>query len=89
MAKRHAFVPEACSLEGRVTLSTFGDIGNWFSSQYHHVVNDLGISHKKSTSTSEGILKLQAASTKVAKPAHSAHSASTSLVTSNDTVKTS
>jgi hypothetical protein len=88
MAKRHSFVPEspvASSLEGRVVLSTFGEIGHWFSSQYHHVTDDLGISHKKSTNAASGIEKLQQESAKVAKPA--GHSAALVQVTANDTVK--
>jgi hypothetical protein len=89
MAKRSSFVPEALnasSLEGRVVLSTFGDIGNWFSSQYHHVTDDLGITHsKKNPNAAAGIEKLQKASQKPVKPA--VHSAPLVHVTSNDTVK--
>jgi phosphoserine aminotransferase len=89
MAKRRSFVPEcpdASLLEGRVVLSTFGDIGNWFSSQYHHVTDDLGITHsKKVKNAAAGIEKLQKASQVPAKPA--AHSAPFIHITSNDTVK--
>ncbi len=89
MAKRRSFVPDSLDvsfLEGRVVLSTFGDIGNWFSSQYHHVTDDLGITHsKKVKNAAAGIEKLQKASQTPAKPA--AHSAPLVHVTSNDTVK--
>lgn len=91
MAKRRSFVPESptgASLEGRVVLSTFGEIGNWFSSQYHHVTDDLGITHsKKADNSSAGILKLWQTSDKASKPAHVTHAASVPLVTTNDTVK--
>ncbi len=49
MAKRRRFVPEGpidASLEERLAPSTFGSIGDWFSSQYNHVKQDLGITHK-------------------------------------------
>lgn len=90
MAKRRSFVPEclvSSSLEGRLVLSTFDTIGNWFSSQYSHVKQDLGITHKNPKVASEGILQLWNASAKAAKPAHAAHAASTPHVTANDTVK--
>jgi hypothetical protein len=90
MAKRASFVPEspdASSLEGRVVLSTFGEIGNWFSSQYHEVTNDLGITHKHTNDAASGIEKLWKESAKVGKPAHAAHTANVPLVTSNDTIK--
>jgi hypothetical protein len=90
MANRRAFVPEclgASSLEGRAVPSTFTAIGNWFSSQYHHVTDDLGISHSHSKSTSDGIEKLRQQSAKAATPAHNAHVTSAPLITSNDTVK--
>ncbi len=55
MAKRRSFVPEcliSSSLEGRLVLSTFDTIGNWFSSQYSHVKQDLGITHKNPNAAS-------------------------------------
>ena len=90
MAKRRAFIPEgplASSLEVRVVPSTFTSIGNWFSSQYHHVTDDLGISHKHAKVASQGIAQLWKDSAKATKPAHTAHAAQSPLVTSNDTVK--
>jgi hypothetical protein len=90
MAKLRSFVPEgvtSASLEGRVVLSTFSDIGNWFSSQYHHVTQDLGITHKHNTNAAAGIQELWNSSAKAPKPAHGAHAATTPRVTANDTVK--
>ncbi len=66
MSRRRSFVPgqlTESSLETRVVLSTFGDIGNWFSSQYNHVKQDLGITHKAkshpvSTKTISPILQM-------------------------------
>jgi len=89
MAKRRSFVPESpavSSLEGRVALSTFGSIGHWFTSQYHHVTKDLGIEHKKSHNAASGIAKLwkQSAATP---PHHTAHAKPFVQVTANDTVK--
>ncbi len=87
MAKRRSFVPEspaASSLEGRVVLSTFGEIGNWFSSQYHHVTDDLGITHKKATNAASGIEKLWKES---ATPTKVTHAKPFVQVSSSDTVK--
>jgi hypothetical protein len=89
MAKRSSFVPEslaASSLEGRVVLSTWGDIGNWFSSQYHNVTNDLGITHKKTENAAAGIEKLRQQSAK-ATPKPTAHAKPFIQVTANDTIK--
>ena len=55
MARRRSFVPECpsnASLEGRVVLSSIGD---WLSSQYRHVKEDLGISHKPPKDAAAGI----------------------------------
>jgi hypothetical protein len=89
MAKRCSFVPESpagSNLEARVVLSTWGDIGNWFSSEYHDVTNDLGITHKKTENAAAGIEKLRQESDKVT-PTKAAHSAALVQVTANDTVK--
>jgi hypothetical protein len=56
MARRHSFVPQSPSenaLEGRVVLSSFfGSVGNWFNSEYNNVKEDLGITHRPSTTKS-------------------------------------
>jgi len=74
MAKRRSFVPESpmnASLEGRVVLSTFGAIGDWFASQYSHVKQDLGISHKPNkNNAAAGILQLWNNSATLSKPTH-------------------
>ena len=76
MAKRRSFVPEcpasSASLEGRVVLSSIGD---WFTSQYNHVKQDLGITHKSSHNAAAGIEQLWKDSAKLSKPipAASAH----------------
>ena len=91
MVKRRSFVPQsldASSLEGRVVLSTFGDIGNWFSSQYHHITDDLGITHKQNgNNAAAGIEKLWVSSAKMTKAAHAAAHTAAVHVTSNDTVR--
>ncbi len=85
MSRRRSFVPECTtisSLEGRVSLSVFGSIGNWFSSQYSHVKQDLGITHKHSTNAAAGIEQLWKQSPQLSKPhpagslVHVAHPAS-------------
>jgi hypothetical protein len=71
MARRRSFVPGSpadSSLEGRVVLSFFGDVGNWFSSQYSHVKQDLGITHKAKAPASAGIEQLWKDSAKLSKP---------------------
>jgi hypothetical protein len=72
MTRRRSFVPEcpvvSGSLEGRVSLSIFGSIGNWFSSQYSHVKQDLGISHKPNTNAAAGIEQLWKQSAHLGKP---------------------
>jgi hypothetical protein len=83
MAKRRSFVPEGpagSSLEGRVALSTFGQIGHWFSSQYGYVKQDLGITHKKNKDAAAGVQDLWNNSAKLSKPhpaATTAHHAAT------------
>lgn len=75
MAKRHSFVPEnpaAASLEGRVVLSTFNQIGHWFSSQYSHVKHNLGIGPKHHGNAAAGIQDLWNNSDKLSKPTHHA-----------------
>jgi hypothetical protein len=56
MARRHSFVPQSPSenaLEGRVVLSSFfGSVGDWFNSEYNNVKEDLGITHRPSTTRS-------------------------------------
>ena len=60
----------ACNqaLEPRVVLSFFGSVGNWFSSQYHHVTQDLGITHKHAATASDGIVQLWKNSAALSKP---------------------
>ena len=68
MAKRRSFVPECpttASLEGRVVLSSIGD---WFTSQYNHVKEDLGITHKHNHDAAAGIGQLWKDSAKLSKP---------------------
>jgi hypothetical protein len=72
MAKRRSFVPECpstASLEGRVVLSSIGD---WFTSQYNHIKEDLGITHKPSTNAAAGIEQLWKESPTLSKPTHNA-----------------
>jgi hypothetical protein len=71
MVRRRSFVPEFSTdgtLEGRISLSVFGSIGNWFSSQYNHVKQDLGITHKKAATASSGIEQLWKESPQLSKP---------------------
>jgi hypothetical protein len=73
MSKRRSFVPEcptSASLEGRVVLSS---IGSWFSSEFTHLKEDLGFTHKPSTNAAAGIENLWASSAKLSKPTHVAH----------------
>ena len=75
MAKRRSFVPECpanVSLEGRVVLSSIGD---WFTSQYNHIKEDLGITHKHGKNAAAGIEQLWKNSAQLSKPtpAASAH----------------
>jgi hypothetical protein len=68
MAKRRSYVPEcpaSASLEGRVVLSSIGD---WFTSQYNHIKEDLGITHKHSANAAAGIEQLWKDSAKLSKP---------------------
>ncbi len=54
MSRRRSFVPEGlCEsfLEGRLAPSFFGSVGDWFSSEYKNVKQDLGITHKAKAST--------------------------------------
>jgi hypothetical protein len=72
MAKRRSFVPEgpaSASLEGRVVLSS---IGSWFDSEFTHLKEDLGFSHKASTNAAAGIENLWANSATLSKPTHDA-----------------
>jgi hypothetical protein len=72
MARRRSFVPEgptSTSLEGRVVLSSIGD---WFSSEFNHLKEDLGFTHKASTNAAAGIENLWANSAKLSKPTHQA-----------------
>jgi len=72
MARRRSFVPEcptSSSLEGRVVLSS---IGSWFTSQYNHVKQDLGITHKHNNDASAGIQQLWNDSATLSKPTHTA-----------------
>jgi hypothetical protein len=71
MARRRSFVPEMamdCRLEGRVVLSFFGSIGDWFSSQYSHVKQDLGITHKAKAVESTGIVQINEANPQLNRP---------------------
>ena len=70
MAKRRSFVPEnpsTVSLEGRVVLSS---IGSWFTSQYNHVKEDLGITHKPNSNAAAGIEQLWKNSATLSKATH-------------------
>jgi len=70
MAKRRSFVPECpmdASLEGRVVLSSIGD---WFTSQYNHIKEDLGITHKPSKNAAAGIENMWKNSATLSKPTH-------------------
>ena len=57
-------------LEVRVVPSTFGKLGDWFSSQYSHVKQDLGITHKHDNNAAAGIQELWNNSAKLSKPTH-------------------
>jgi hypothetical protein len=73
MAKRRSFVPESpmnASLEGRVVLSTLGAIGDWFTSQYNNVKEDLGITQRPPQNAAAGIQQLWNDSAKLSKPVH-------------------
>ena len=68
MARRRSFVPEcptSASLEGRVVLSS---IGSWFTSQYDHIKQDLGITHKHNNNAAAGIQQLWNNSATLSKP---------------------
>lgn len=68
MAKRRSFVPEcstSASLEGRVVLSS---IGSWFTSQYNHIRQDLGITHRPNHDAAAGIQQLWNNSEALSKP---------------------
>ena len=70
--KRRRFVPEGpinASLEIRIAPSSIGD---WFTSQYNHIKEDLGITHKKSTNAAAGIEQLWKNSATLSKPTHPA-----------------
>jgi hypothetical protein len=72
MTKRRSFVPEcpaSASLEGRVVLSSIGD---WFTSQYNHIKEDLGFTHKQNTNAAAGIQQLWNDSATLSKPTHEA-----------------
>ena len=69
MAKRRSFVP-ACpmnlTLEERLAPSSIGD---WFTSQYNHIKQDLGITHKANHhNAAAGIEQLWKDSATLSKP---------------------
>jgi hypothetical protein len=83
MARHRSFVPESPiegTLEGRVALSSFfGSVGDWFSSEYKNVKEDVGITHRpksnsSSTETNNSLLKtVDSGKTIAVSPFHGTH----------------
>ncbi len=73
MAKRRRFVPEGpinASLEIRIAPTSLSSIGNWFTSQYNHVKQDLGITKKPPPNAAAGIEQLWKNSATLSRPTH-------------------
>ncbi len=77
MVRHGSFVPGNLSdrsLEGRMVLSFFGSVGNWFTSEYNNVKQDLGITHKAHAKLTAAEVLQETALVKQAIPASSGSS---------------